>query len=689
MQRLRLFLSYRHRELDLGSAGDTLILWTYTREDADAPAAVRNSYTKSITLPGTPRNNAALGYMYRPDYADGFTVSKLSGLPFKLYNEASEVVQSGYLKIDSVTRRGEQAISWSVTLYGGLGSFIYGATYNDDGSKRTLADMGWLAAEADTETADPHEIVTPGIGAAWASLIAGDDREDASGLLNFVPALGGIPDGDFDAGKAYYKPGTGTGVLDGIPVSETRDGTTYGPSADGNGGVLLDLGAKVSGWEVQSLHATDCRPAISIRRFLKSMAAQDFGGWTLLLETRFFNSTNPYYYDAWLTIPTDNETNQGLDTWLAGTLSPADYLLAYAKTMGLVFVEDPVANTVTLMARDDYYDYGAQFDTIDLTDRTDGEYTLRPYTMQGRVYDFSNPVDGAFADYYALKYGRRYGDFLLDTSYRFGTDRIDVMAGVPMRGVAEVRPSSPWYFTQAGGGYYGRNHVKFPEYNEVTYLLYNGTASIKMTATRSGGARRGYDGQTNGHDLPLTLPQFCDADGKPTDGSHVLFFYTGPATLPAGSGANPCRWHLNTVPTAMRALNGGKACWNISPSEGVTQITQIPAFRRWYAGRSMDWGDPEEKANPDTIPALNLFSARWRGYLSDRFAADNAVMTTRVDLSGLRVGPDLLRRFFWFRGAVWVLNRITDYNPAAPGMTECEFVRVNDERNYFDSQRTA
>ena len=47
---------------------DSLILFTYQQSDYSDPTAVKNSYTKSITLPGTKNNNKIFNEIYRLDY---------------------------------------------------------------------------------------------------------------------------------------------------------------------------------------------------------------------------------------------------------------------------------------------------------------------------------------------------------------------------------------------------------------------------------------------------------------------------------------------------------------------------------------------------------------------------------------------------------------------------------------------
>ena len=77
-----------------------------------------------------------------------------------------------------------------------------------------------------------------------------------------------------------------------------------------------------------------------------------------------------------------------------------------------------------------------------------------------------------------------------------------------------------------------------------------------------------------------------------------------------------------------------------------------------------------------------MYPQAWRAYLRDRYDVDSKVMRCRVDLSGLQVGQQLLRRFFWYQGAVWVLNSIGNYSMTTWDFAECEFVQVQDKEAY-------
>ena len=145
----------------------------------------------------------------------------------------------------------------------------------------------------------------------------------------------------------------------------------------------------------------------------------------------------------------------------------------------------------------------------------------------------------------------------------------------------------------------------------------------------------------------------------------------------------------------MYNLNGGKACWNLDP--GNAAGIAIPIFQRytWRSGfyhvqSSLDYGEPRELAFPRQIYADGdtraIYARAWRAYLQDRYDGDTKVMTCKVDLAGLRVDAGLLRNFYWYEGALWVLNKIKNYSMTTHAPTDCEFVQVQDKDNYTNGQ---
>ena len=61
--KVQLYIEGIRADLDDGA----FILLNYTQEDLTNPTIVKNSFSKQITLSGTPANDAIFGHIYRND----------------------------------------------------------------------------------------------------------------------------------------------------------------------------------------------------------------------------------------------------------------------------------------------------------------------------------------------------------------------------------------------------------------------------------------------------------------------------------------------------------------------------------------------------------------------------------------------------------------------------------------------
>ena len=138
----------------------------------------------------------------------------------------------------------------------------------------------------------------------------------------------------------------------------------------------------------------------------------------------------------------------------------------------------------------------------------------------------------------------------------------------------------------------------------------------------------------------------------------------------------------------MAILNEGKMCWILEGSFPQTNAAMpnlnLPHFVR-ANGVSLDMGVPQELDNPDVDTEAvqnSIYSQYWRDYLGDRYDTNSRVCECYVDLRGLQVGNALFRNFYYFDNAVWVLNKIANYSMTTEETTLCEFVKVQDVKNY-------
>lgn len=292
---------------------DALVQLTFKATDYTNPAAVRISFSQQITLPGTATNAAIFGYMWRGDRVTtpgSFDV--LQRTPFTLYDDKGAVVETGYCKLDKVTRKGK-AVSYSVTLYGGLGSFLYALTYDGMGEKRTLASLDWMGTKTPESEFD-FTINRQAVEDAWQAL-----KNGTAGMwqaVNFAPCYNGKPS-DFESKQI---------VADVAACNAQYPGTfspTYNGASPLNGCVLVTSEREWTEWAMCDLRSYLQRPAYSIKAFFAALIRDAAAnGYDLQLDSAFFDDSNPYYADTWVTLPMLSLHNKsqgaGISVSLAG-----------------------------------------------------------------------------------------------------------------------------------------------------------------------------------------------------------------------------------------------------------------------------------------------------------------------------------------------------------------------------------
>lgn len=289
---IRLYIDGQRADLD----NDSLIVLSYTLDDTENPTIVKNSFSKSITLPSTRANDSIFATMRsirtRITPSQGF--SPLVRTPFQLFSNG-ELIESGYVQLNDVTTK-KGIATYKITLFGGLGDFFYNLMYDEDGNKRTLADLDYgIEGAADSESEMDFAITKDVVNASWGAV--GSGRNTLGEAITFVPAYNGIGD-DFDAEHAVIN-NIRLGVT--LPTSYTNGGKTFTTL---NGYGLATLPKALNEWEVRDLRSYMQRPALSVRMLMQAMAnPANNGGYTVELDPDFFNEENTLYHDAYITLP--------------------------------------------------------------------------------------------------------------------------------------------------------------------------------------------------------------------------------------------------------------------------------------------------------------------------------------------------------------------------------------------------
>ena len=295
-------------EVDLKE--DLNILFTYQLEDRTNPTTIKNHYSKNITIEeveGTPRNSLIFGLFSFADRRIGqggtpgnqFDPSKR--VPFELYVNG-DLQESGYAQLTKVTKSGRKAV-YSITLYGGLGDFWYSLHMKEDGSTRTLADLKWSNRDENNNILPEEEefdftINKDTVIDAWSRLGAAQNRSEKQlfDTINFATLYPGTPD-NFDADKMLIN----TNGTNAFPTEIQNEGSAY---TTVNGFAMGELNKSYDCWAVMDIRSYLTKPVLSVRRFIETVCEpENNGGYNVDLDPEFFNQGNPYYFKAWMTLP--------------------------------------------------------------------------------------------------------------------------------------------------------------------------------------------------------------------------------------------------------------------------------------------------------------------------------------------------------------------------------------------------
>lgn len=286
---------------------DPQIVFNYKLSEITNPTAVKNSFSKSITIEGTPTNNDIFSNIWSIEsYYNGYNFNHNKKTSFVIYINGS-IYEQGYVKLDNVTTKNNN-VEYSISLFGGLGQFIWNLAYADGegNSKRTLADLSY-ATDYYSEPNLDFNITKETVWDAWNTLMGNpnavyDEKDvnrpnnylydDKWQLFNFIPMCNGVPN-DFDASKVMINI---NGIPEGI-IQSAKDGYL-----SVNGYTLGEASEDMTEWETRDLRSYLQRGAIKMDRIIEACCQpSNNGGYQVKLDNHFFNSTNPYYADAWVT----------------------------------------------------------------------------------------------------------------------------------------------------------------------------------------------------------------------------------------------------------------------------------------------------------------------------------------------------------------------------------------------------
>ena len=390
---IRLFINGEEIEF----SQDPKILLNFKQDELRNPTVVKNSFTKQIQVEGTNRNNDIFGHIWELTRVQDGNFNPIKKTDFQLFVNG-ELSQKGYCKLDKITRT-NNTTQYSLTLYGGLGSFFYNLTYDQDNegnNKKTLASLKYTIEGDKGPGPDLDFTITKdSVYEAWGQLAGfGDTTNPRWDVINFIPALNGIP-GDFDAAKVLvnnYQ--LNSGGASGFLTGKTVDGRTYSPvlnaALNQYGYSLGEMPEDLQEWQTRDLRCYNQRPVVSMYRIIQACCdPQNNGGYQVKLDSHFFHNNNPYYFNSWVTMPLlkDLEGMGGGERYdITGATISTGTTQAYGRYMFPVNFETETLGSINNVDMD----IAIAFEPEDTTDAQylypHHNYYSKGTTLQGNYY---------------------------------------------------------------------------------------------------------------------------------------------------------------------------------------------------------------------------------------------------------------------------------------------------------------
>ena len=427
-------------KVELDNAG-VAILFNRQRTDYTNPTIVRNSFTKTIKLPGTKVNNSIFNEIWKLDrvqWSNAFNASKRT--PFILMNNGS-LVEQGYVKLNNIVWNG-QFYTYEVTLYGELGNLLYGLSYNidsetDEVSPLTLADLDFGFNE--------FRISKDLIDYAWKRLdgdtsVSGDNYKIFD-TINFMVSYDGIPQANnFDTKSVWCSVDRKASVnwkdhhyyANQFPSEIVEDNVTYkyistrlSKMDPDDHYALMELKKDLSPLEMRDLRSYLLRPVINIKKMFEAIGKYigDHYGYTLDMSDSFFNTYD--FSSTWMTLSMLYEIDPDVESGtkftkkqlFSNTSSPASYLISYCKIYGIYLDVDYFNKKLTLTRLPNFFNREKINELkIDLS----REIKITPLSFDKASYTFDyGQGEGEFLKKYKETYDIQYGSKKVNTGYRF------------------------------------------------------------------------------------------------------------------------------------------------------------------------------------------------------------------------------------------------------------------------------
>lgn len=478
------------------------ILFQRQRTDYTNPTIVRNSFTKTINLPGTKKNNEIFDQLWKLDKYirkswGGFIPSERES--FMLLKEGN-LVEKGYVKLNNIIWDGH-FYTYQITLYGELGNLLYGLSYNidsetDEVSPLTLGDLDY--------DFDQFSITKDLVEYAWKRLDgqATGDQYKIFDTINFMVSYDGIPDANhFDPKSVWCSVDRKADVrwkdhhyyANQFPSEIVEDKVTYSYVSTmlskmdpDDHYALMELKKEISPLEMRDLRSYLLRPVINIKKMFEAIGnyINTHYGYTLDMSDPFFSTDD--FKSTWMTLSMLYEIDPDVETGtvftkkqlLSNTSSPASYLISFCKIYGIYLDVDYFGKKLTLTRLPNFFNREKCSELkVDLS----RDIKITPLSFDKASYTFDyGKGEGEFLKKYKDTYGIQYGSKKVNTGYRFDASTAPyINNNIYRQGVDSIDQSAYYRYPYAPRNSFGTDVLfiypvgLMDEANLPTYKLFD------------------------------------------------------------------------------------------------------------------------------------------------------------------------------------------------------------------------
>lgn len=372
---------------------------TYSFSDLYEPDKVTDTYSKSLTLPGTARNNKIFGHIWKLDSNNitQFNASLLSDFELYLNNE---LWQSGTVQLQEITVK-DNVISYKIVLFGNV-TKVMSMLLNsdiDDESNKLLRSLKYPSKLR-------HSLTHNMLYMMWNSSYY-TSQIYLNDYMQYVPCQNGLYD-NFDSSKKLTvtwpwltgdTPGQDSEhpYLTCTPVVYTE--TNYG-SNDGNNHITIASSEdqEFDEYAMRQWRVEYQRPAMKMNKLIEQIVADASTDASIGLDSDFFNSNNPYWYNTVMTLSqytTDSDegevtasfdtystkylgTNETYTSWDIAFTQQAGTVTLFDNDSSTVFYTGALSGTKKLSL-----EFQMKVSVMSDIQLTRGQYTNEPYYLNG------------------------------------------------------------------------------------------------------------------------------------------------------------------------------------------------------------------------------------------------------------------------------------------------------------------